>query len=100
MSKEELTFEEMVVHLEKKIELLVSKNIEMRDENRELRSQVEFLLKETSQRQSKVEELTLLLRDAKLSSAFNEVYDTKNEAIIAVEKMLQDIDDCVALINR
>ena len=42
----------------------------------------------------------LLLKDAKLTTAFNEAYDDKKEALKAVEKMLKEIDDCVDLINR
>ena len=100
MSKVVIAFDEMMQQLEKRVTLLISKNSKIRDENSELKSQVEFLLGENSQWQSKVEELMLLLKDAKLTTAFNEAYDDKKEALKAVEKMLKEIDDCVDLINR
>ncbi len=100
MRKAEDTLEEMLLGLEKKVRLLISKNRAMRSENGELKSQIEFLLTENNQWQQKAAELTRSLSDARMSKTFSEVYGSKKEAMVAVDKMLQEIEDCIALINK
>ncbi len=71
-----------------------------KEENRELKLQVEDLKKQLSVNTSENEELKTKYNNTNLAKAFTEASGSNHDAKIKVNRILREIDKCIALLNN
>ncbi len=91
---------EILEGIKEKIQSVKEMLLEQKDLNRSLNEQNEALQKEVQQRQSKINELEE--RNQKLSLVKGILAESENgdEARIKINKIVREIDKCIALLNR
>lgn len=94
------SFEDAILSLTTKIKLLIGRNSVLRDENEALKYQVERLLNERAENRHEIESLKAKLESVRISDSFVTSAGGKKQARRAIEKILREIDDCMALINK
>lgn len=94
------SFEDAILSLTSKIKLLIGKNSILRDENEALKYQIERLLNERAENRHEIESLKAKMESLNISDSFVTAAGGKKQARRAIEKILREIDDCMALINK
>ncbi|MFI3322802.1 MAG: hypothetical protein R3Y50_09800 [Rikenellaceae bacterium] len=95
-----LNLEEKLTLLSKKVFLLIERNSRLEKDNRALTYKIERLTQERAEQQIVINSLSSELKTRKLSGAFIESEGDKENAKKTIEKILREIDDCIALINK
>ncbi|MEG1635304.1 MAG: hypothetical protein RR277_05240 [Rikenellaceae bacterium] len=100
MVNETSSFEGAILSLISKIKLLIGRNSVLRDENEALKYQIERLLNERAECRHEIEVLKTRLESSYMADSFVSAAGGKKQARKAIEKILREIDDCVAMINK
>jgi hypothetical protein len=91
---------ELVVNLEKRIDLLVEKYLGKKEECRLVKEENLMLAGQLEDSLLKLAELQTRYDNLKLAKALEVTQDDAHEAKLKINQMVREIDKCIALLNR
>lgn len=91
--------DDIVGKIQVKIDALIAKNRRLEAESRELADQKKRLLEEREKLNEKILSLENRIKVLELSKGLSDVYGGNKEASKKVNKILREIDKCIALVS-
>ena len=87
---------ELLTRVGHKAELLATRYETLRDENRQLRDQVESLKEERRKNLQRIEQLEIEVEHFRISSTFAPDSESASQARTMISRIVREIDACVA----
>ena len=89
-----------IARIKRKAEQVVAENRTLVKENRQLVTAIEKLVHEKTERDKKIASLEAKIKVQELSQGLADATGSTKAARHAIKKILREIDNCIALINR
>jgi len=92
--------EELIKELKNRVHILMAKHSALKNDYSRLILENENLLEQVSDKKNRVEVLEEQYNSAKLASGVLVSEENKDVARIEINKIVREIDNCIALLNR
>ncbi len=89
-----------IARIKKKVEQIIVLNRTLAKENKQLMATIEKLVREKTEQDKKIASLEAKIKVQELSNGLAQTAGSTKVARQAIKKILREIDNCIALINR
>lgn len=96
----ERTYEEIIGLLREKIEKLINLYEQAKADNVELNSKNETLLKKLEEKEQEIESVQIKYENLRLAKTVSASSEDSHEAKIKINRIVREIDKCIALLNK
>ena len=92
--------EQLVNNFKKTIELVKSNYLNLKEEKKALESQVPELMQVIESQRNEMNNLRAIIENYQMAKAIEGTAESSHEARNRVTKIVKEIDNCIALLNR
>ncbi len=92
--------DEIVSELREKIKIIISFLDQIREENDHLKQEISDLNNQSKQKETELEELDNKYKNLKIAKSIVAGDDDAHDARIKVNRIVREIDKCIALLNK